>query len=526
MKKCRFMVSVVVMLVVSATLVQAHVKMPGFFTDNMVLQRDREVPVWGWADEGQEVTVEFAGQKKTTKADEDGKWKITLKKMEASSEPREMVITGAPDHKVSFKNVVVGDVWICSGQSNMEWAQKASLNWQEEAKTADYPMIRHIKFNKTTSVVPKDDIRGAWTVCTPQSVVNFTGVGFYFARELHKELEVPIGLIGSNWGGTRIEPWVHGPAFGKVPELKNIADRVEVRDPTTEKGIAHNRKQIENVEKWLEEANKAVEEKKMLPGAPAVHIINRVGSGDPAAIFNAMISPIVGYGIRGAIWYQGESNGGEGVEYFHKKKALITGWRELWGYEFPFYFVQLANFQNANDNPAGGDGYAKVREAQRKSLEIPKTGMAVIIDIGEARDIHPKNKQDVGKRLSRWALADEFGKKIVKSGPLFKEMEIKDGKAIISFEHVGEGLIVGEKKGLEPTKEVENGTLKRFAIAAADKKWVWADAVIDGEKVVVSSPDVQEPVAVRYAFSMNPEGCNLYNKEGLPASPFKTDDWK
>ena len=516
-------------LMITASMAMAELRTSQMFSDNMVLQRERDVPVWGWADKGATITVEFGGQKVTAAADDAGKWKAILKPMKANAESQVLTITSSADEKkLELKNVVVGDVWICSGQSNMEWYVSRCANPGEEAKAANYPLIRHIKIRNAVSVSTKDDVateQGQWNVCTPKTAPNFTAVGYYFGRKLHEELNVPIGLIASNWGGTRVEPWIPKFAFGEVAELKDICDQIEKQDPASEAGKANNRKQIENVVQWVEAANKAVEEGKHLPGVLPKIRRPKFGTGNPTAIYNAMIHPMVGYGIRGAIWYQGESNGNEGISYFHKKKALITGWRELWGYDFPFYFVQLANFQNANNNPAGGDGYARIREAQRKTLEIPKTGMAVIIDIGEARDIHPKNKQDVGKRLARWALADEHGKKIVKSGPLFKEMEIKDGKAIISFDHIGKGLMVGEKAGLEPTKEVEDGKLKRFAVAGADKKWVWADAEIKGETVIVSSPEVAEPVAVRYAFSMNPEGCNLYNKEGLPASPFRTDDW-
>ena len=245
------------------------------------------------------------------------------------------------------------------------------------------------------------------------------------------------------------------------------------------------------------------------------------------ALYNGMINPVVPYGIKGAIWYQGESNGGEGDSYYHKMRALIGGWRKVWNQgDFPFYHVQLANWQKPNDNPAGGDGWAKVRMAQLQSLQIPNTGMAVSIDIGDAADIHPKNKFDVGERLALWALRDNYGKKdLVVSGPLYKSMKVDGNKIRVSFDHAGSGLMVGKKDGRNPTVEDKGGKLKRFAIAGEDKKWVWADAVIDGAAVVVSSPDVAKPVAVRYAFTMNPEGCNLYNKEGLPASPFRTDEW-
>ena len=304
-------------------------------------------------------------------------------------------------------------------------------------------------------------------------------------------LRAPIGLVGSNWGGTRIEPWTTLSGFQSVPELKQIADQLSERKRKSREG---------------EEV--------------------KIGAGSPAAIYNAMVHPLAPFAMRGAIWYQGESNGGEGESYYHKTKALVNGWRELFNPDLAFYWVQLADFRQPNDNPAGGDGWAKIREAQRKALTISHTGMAVITDIGEANDIHPRNKQDVGWRLAQWALHQTYGcEDLVPCGPLYKCHKVENGAIRVTFDHVGSGLMVGEKAGLEPTKEVPDDQLKRFAIAGADKQWHWADATIDGATVVVKCPDVPEPVAVRYAYTMNPAGSNLYNKEGIPASPFRTDDW-
>jgi sialate O-acetylesterase len=254
------------------------------------------------------------------------------------------------------------------------------------------------------------------------------------------------------------------------------------------------------------------------------------GGNGWSGMYNAMIHPFVRLPIKGALWYQGESNGGEGETYYHKMRALIGGWRQQWGQgDFPFYFVQLANFQNATEDPAGGNGWAKLREAQRKSLSIPNTGMAVITDtvpLAEANDIHPRNKYDVGLRLARWALNRDYGQKDIEvSGPLFKALKIEGNKARLVFDHSGSGLMVGKKEGRTPAIENKEGKLKRFAVAGADKKWFWAEAIIENHTVVVSSPEVTEPVAVRYAFSMNPDGANLCNREGLPASPFRTDNW-
>jgi len=476
MNRCQIAKSFVIVSILTVTAAQAEVRLPGFFGDNMVLQRDRQVPVWGWADKGQTVTVEFADQKVTVKAGDDGKWMLKLKPMPANAKAGALVVKGrkpAGRGQIEIKNVLVGDVWLCSGQSNMEWAPR--LTAEDRAGGANLPLIRHIKLKQTFSADLKDDIAGRWTLCSVRSVTRgFSGAGYYFAKELHKELKVPIGLIGSNWGGTKIEPWIPAFAFKKSPELKKISDTLDAIDPKT------------------------------------VH-----KDRTPTRVFNAMINPLVPFAIRGTIWYQGEGNPGEDDIYFFKKKALISGWRELWGYEFPFYFVQLTNYGR-------GSGFAEVREGQRKSLAIPKTGMAVAIDIGVPRNIHAGNKQDVGKRLALWALAKEFGRKIVYSGPLYKGMKIEGGKIRISFDHIGSGLMVGRKIARGPTRELKGGKLKRFEIAGADKKWVAADAVIVGKTVVVSSDEVKNPLAVRYAFSQNPSGCNLYNKEGLPASPFRT----
>ncbi len=515
----------VVCAVVSA---QAEVKLAGIFGDNMMLQRERAVPVWGWADGGEEVTVAFGGQKKSAVAGDSGKWTIKLDSMEASSTPAVMVVTSSKsDKKIEIKNILVGDIWICSGQSNMEQGLGMCLEADKETAVAKYPAIRLINFERhEKGPAVRDDIRYPWSECTPTRMrqggwAGFSGVGYFFGRKLHKDLGVPIGLIGSNWGGTRVEPWTPPEGFRLVPELKGISAKLDACDPKTEAGRKSYRKVVDGVKAWVPKAESALADGRVPPSLPGMP-----RTGDEAAIYNCMIAPITDFAIRGAIWYQGESNGGEGESYFHKKTALIKGWRKLWGYDFPFYFVQLANFRKASDQPGSGEGWAKLREAQRKTLTIPKTGMAVIVDIGNPRDIHPRNKQDVGQRLALWALANEYGKEdLVCSGPLYKGMKVEGNKIRLSFDHCGSGLMVGKKEGLAATVEVADGKLARFAIAGEDRKFAWADAVIDGDTVVVSSDRVAAPVAVRYAFCTNPEGCNLYNKEGLPASPFRTDAW-
>jgi sialate O-acetylesterase len=502
----------------------AEVSLPKFFSDNMVLQRDTEVPVWGWAEPDQSVEVTFGSQTQRTRADESGNWRVRLDAMPASHEGRELVV----NNKLRLKNVLVGDVWLCSGQSNMEWTVRGALNPKEEVAAADYPSIRHIKIDRATSPVPLKDVRSTkgWEVCQPDRVGEFTAVGYFFGRELYQQLDVPIGLVNSSWGGTVIQPWTAPEGFHGVPELASVSEKIKTVDPSTEQGREAHLRTIQEVEKWLAAAKTSVAAGAYpdeLPTLPAIGTGGRV----PTFLYNAMIHPLTPMPIQGAVWYQGESNDKDGMIYFHKMKALIQGWREVWsqGGAFPFYFVQLANFKNSPDKPEGGDGWAVLREAQRRALELDHTGMAVAIDIGEAKDIHPKNKQDVGKRLARWALADTYGKDIVPSGPLFEKISIQGDKVRVHFKYVGSGLMVGRKGGLEPTGEVPGGTLKEFAIAGDDKVWHWADALIEGDTVVVSSKDVSKPVAVRYAYRMNPSEANLYNKEGLPASPFRSDNW-
>jgi len=474
MKKMHVLcVAVVALLLLLSGGASAELKLPAMFTSGAVLQQEMPVPVWGWADPDAEVKVSFAGQTKTTKAGKNGKWLVKLDALKMNQQAAAMTVASG-QQKLTVENVLVGEVWFCSGQSNMEMTVGGSIV-PDFVKPAELSMIRHIKVPHVRAAEPADDFKGAWQVCDAGAVRGFTAVGFFFAYQLEKQLDVPVGLIGCNWGGTRIEPWTPPQGFAQVDQL----DAAKIRDASS--------------------------------------------------MYNGMAAAVQPYAIRGALWYQGESNGGEGESYFWKMKALVQGWRTTWGQgEFPFYFVQLANFRNPNPDPAGGDGWAKLREAQLKTIrEVPKTGMAVITDIGEAGNIHPRNKFDVGRRLALWALANDYGKKdLVYSGPICKDMKVEGDKIRVTFDHVGSGLTAARKasaQSIEPPRPVDK--LEGFAVAGADKKWVWADAVVDGPAVVVSSKDVKSPVAVRYGFSMNPDKANLYNKEGLPASPFRSDDW-
>ncbi|MDA0839537.1 MAG: sialate O-acetylesterase [Planctomycetota bacterium] len=503
--------------------VQADVSMPNVFGNHMVLQRDIPCPVYGSAATGEEVTVKFAGQEKKATADARGRWMVKLDAMEANANGQTLEVTAK--NTINFTDVLVGDNWVCSGQSNMEWSVGGTLNPAEEIKAAEYPGIRLYNVQgHITSPTPASDASGTWQICSAGSVPGFSAVGYFFGRRLNKDVKIPIGLIGANWGGTRIEPWTPPVGFRMVPELKAIADSVNKFDLTTEEGKATWSKYIADMEAWLAAAKASLASGDGIPATPDSP--GPRGGGEPVAIYHGMVSPLVPYGIKGAIWYQGESNGGEGESYYHKTQALVKGWRSVWNQgDFPFYWVQLADFQKSNGKPEGGDGWAQIREAQRKSLTIPNTGMAVIHDIGAENDIHPRNKQDVGDRLAQWALHQTYKQDVVPCGPLFQKIVVEGNKIRIHFDHVGDGLMVGAKEGLAPTKEVPDGKLERFAIAGQDKAWQWAEAVIDGETVVVSCDAIAEPVAVRYGYTMNPRGANLYNKEGLPASSFRSDSW-
>lgn len=505
--------------------VTAHavVRPASHFLDNMVIQRDTAANVWGTADPGESVVVSGSwGQEASATADGKGAWMVQLQ-TPAAGGPYTLTFQGG--NRVVLENVLSGDVWICSGQSNMGFTVRGSLNSKEEMANANYPEIRNIIVPLSIGTHPKNEFNGRWDVCSPKSVANLSGVGYFFARELHTNTNVPIGLIKVAWGGTRIEPWTPPIGFELVPQLSEIASKVNATIPTMREGNTAYKAYLAELKQWLPQADAALANMAEVPQSPSEpSLLNN--NREPTVLYNGMIHPLVPLSIKGAIWYQGEANGSEGISYFHKMQALIGGWREVFGQgDFPFYYVQLANFQQSDPNKAeGGDGWSKIRQAQLDALSIPNTGMATIIDIGEAKDIHPKNKQDVGKRLARWALAKDYGQNIVYSGPLFKQLTIRGSKAVVAFDHLGSGLMVATKKGLDAPVETANERLKWFSVRDASGKWYKADAVIEGANVVVSAPQVSQPTAVRYAYAMNPEGCNLYNREGLPASPFSAEE--
>ncbi len=521
-----------------AATAQADVSVSKIFGSNMVLQRDVPVPVWGRAAPGEDVGVSFAGQRLSTRADETGEWRVELRPLAVSKEGAELVVAGPANTNV-FANVLVGDVWFCSGQSNMEWTFGRGVYGGDEfkAESIRFPTIRTMKIGKSAKLVPEPyavPVARNWSVASGV-FPNVTAVGYFFARRLTQELDIPIGLVDASWGGERIEPFISDEGYHLVPGLGRYAAMLDERDPKTEAGREALAKFVADVREWADNAEAAIARGEKLRDQPPQDELPLKITLD----YNSMIAPIVRFPIKGVIWYQGESNVGTGCdEYTDMTEGLVLGWRRAWGCDFPFYWVQLASYAQfaPNRTPDGGDGFARVREAQRKAMaRIPKTGMAVAIDVGNPANIHPKAKFFVGERLALWALAKDYGRDIVYSGPLVRGAVAEPARpgtdavgVRVSFDHTGSGLMAGKKdwSNNDPVEEdlEAAGRLKGFALQGADGKWRWATAVIDGDDVVLFAPEVTEPVAVRYAFRAVPLGeCNLYNREGLPASPFSIE---
>ena len=476
-----------------------ELKLAAVFSDHMVLQRDKAVAVWGWADPGEKLTVEFAGQKQHATADAAGKWMVKLNAMESSAEAQSLVVTSEkPDRSVKVSDVLVGEVWLGSGQSNMAMTVNRAKDFDEEKASARFPLIRMFREESRGALTAQNDSKGKWIVCSPESVAGYSATLYFFGRDLHRELNVPVGLINSSVGGTPIESWVTAEAQATVPELKGSAGATTPPDEATMK--ANYEKQIA---RWKTQAEKAKKDGKEVPRRPRDPVENV-----PGGLFNGKIAPLIPYTIRGVLWYQGEANSqpGKGELYQYQLPLLVKDWRARWGEELPFAWVQLPNFGR------DGEGWSLVREAMLKTLSVPKTGMAITVDIGETKDIHPKNKQDVGHRLALWALGDVYGKTVAAtSGPVPVAYSVEGQSMVVKFRHAESGLVA------------RSGELKGFVIAGEDKAWKPARAKIVGETVVVSSPDVTKPFAVRYAWAADPE-CNLFNGAGLPASPFRTDE--
>ncbi len=448
----------------------AQIHLPSFISDNMVLQQEYDAPLWGWADPGTHISISpsWGNTNYQTSADYNGDWFVKITTPSAGG-PYSIII-----NKDTLKNVMIGEVWVCSGQSNMQWALNQSEDADEEVNNANYPDIRLFYAARDNARSPNKDVYGQWDECTPKVASTFSAVAYYFGRELYKELHVPIGLLHFSWGGSTVQAWTNPEVLKTTPEGRYYLEKFKEKIKNTPPGeLPRNYR-------------------------------------DPGANFYGLIKPLIPYGIRGVIWYQGENNVFEHQMYRNSFETMVKDWRDEWGEgDFPFYFVQLAPY-NYSQNLVG----AALRDAQRKSLDIPNTGMVVTLDIGNPDNIHPKDKKDVGKRLSLWALAKTYGKEnIVYSGPIYKSMKIEDNKIRISFDHIGSGLYCKGDK------------LTCFTIAGSDKIFHPAKAVIDNNTILVSSDEVKNPITVRFAFGNNDEP-NLFNKEGLPASTFRTDDWE
>ena len=503
------------LLLFTQPFVHAEVTLPRIIGNNMVLQRDMQVPIWGWASAGEEITITLGTEdgdaeplfSTTVIADAEGNWQVKMPAMQAGG-PYKLRVAG--NNTLELTNVLFGEVWVCSGQSNMQWSVSASKDSEAEIAAADYPNIRLFYVPRVPSGLPQNDVEADWYETTPETIANFSAVAYYFGRKLYKNIDVPIGLINTSWGGTRIEPWTPPAGFASVPTLESISKEIQ---EAHENYLQQLPQKMKDIEAWIAETRKALETDAHLTEMPDNrHPLRH--QARPTGLYNGMVHPLVPYAIRGALWYQGESNLREGMLYHEKMKALINGWREVWGQgDFPFYFVQLAPFNYGGRN-ASPFFLPQIWEAQTATLAVPNTGMAVTTDIGNLRDIHPRNKQDVGRRLALWALAKTYGREdVTYSGPLYKSMTVEGNKIRLSFDYVGSGLMARDEK-----------PLTWFEIAGEDKQFVEAKATVDGNTIVVSSDTVANPVAVRFGWHQSAEP-NFVNKEGLPASPFRTHRW-
>lgn len=510
----------VLALSISLSAAAETLSLPHFFSDHMVLQREATASIWGKAAPGAEVEVSFQGKSGKTRADGDGAWRTTVATGPADAEGSDLAVRSG-DESLVIADVLVGEVWLASGQSNMVFTMDRVEAYAGEIAEADYPGIRFFLAPMVTAVEPQDDIEGEWSLCDSGSLPGYSAVAYFFAKKLHEELGVPIGVIKTAWGGKPVETFTSREALNALPGTRALVEAAVAADADYDPAQARSfhEKRLAEWETSLAAWRKKPEnERGRPPRKPAPPKRPLDTEGKPGVLFNSMIHPFVGYTLRGAIWYQGEGNAKPGaVPYDRTLPLLINDWRERWDDEFSFYFVQLANFRQPSTEPGDDDPWPLLQDRMRRVLETtPKTGMAIINDVGEADDIHPKNKHDVGERLALWALAKDYGLELeVWSGPLFRAAKFGDGVARVTFDQAGDGL---RTRG--------EGPLKRFEIAGEDREWHWADARVEGkDAVVVSSGHVPEPVAVRYAWAANPEGANLVNSEGLPASVFRTDDW-
>lgn len=498
---------------------QDQLRLANIFSDHMVMQRDEPIPVWGWAKPGENVKVSMAEHTGETTADESGKWMVKLDPLPASG-PHEMKVQGS--REISVSDVLVGEVWLCSGQSNMAWTVRQAKDFDKEMKLADFPQIRMMTVARNSSATIAEDCKGQWKIASSKTVGQFSASAWFFGRKLHKELGVPVGLINSSWGGTDVAAWT-----SRDVQMANdtLANQMKAWDERGKKYDAEKAKQNHAKALKIWETRKA--EGKKVGRKPRLQANPMKNQNRPSNLFNGMINPLMPYGMRGAIWYQGERNAksiANGKLYATQLKMMINDWRSRWGIgDFPFITVQLPNFHQPTDAPVQNTGWVLVRESQAKSLDLKNTGLAITTDVGMANNIHPTNKQAVGKRLALWALGTTYGKDIVYSGPMLASSQIdgsaneRPGRVLVELDHVGDGLAAND--GGED--------FRGFAVAGKDQVFHAATAVFDDEsgKLQISCKEVSEPVAARYNWADNPSG-NVVNSAGLPMAPFRTDSWE
>ncbi|MDH4476628.1 MAG: hypothetical protein QE274_09140 [Verrucomicrobiaceae bacterium] len=507
------------LLFLTPSLLLAELSVPHFFSDHMVLQRERPATIWGKATPGAEIKITFKNQSATIQTGADGKWRTQIQTGPADATGATLTITNGTD-KIQIADVLVGEVWFASGQSNMFYTMNRSPEYAGLIAESNHPALRMFNAPLVTAAENQDDIEGIWQTTTPETTPGFSAVAFFFARKLHLELGIPVGVIKSAWGGKPVETFTSREALNTLPATKALVDAT-LKDAASYDQAKADTAYATKLEQWkttmAAAKGKSPEERKRLPKKPDAPKPPLLTEGKPGVLFASMIHPFAGYTMRGAIWYQGEGNAKAGaVPYDQTLPLMINDWRKRWNDEFSFYYVQLASYHAPSTAPGTPDSWALTQDRMRLVLNTtPKTGMAITNDVGEANDIHPKNKKDPGERLARWALAKDYGQNLTYSGPLFRTSQTRDKAIRVTFDQCGTGL-----------KSSDGSPLKRFEIAGSDKTWHWADAKIDGtDSVLVSSPQVPQPAAVRYAWAANPEGANLVNSEGLPTSVFRTDDW-
>jgi sialate O-acetylesterase len=494
-----------------APALHAELKLPSIISDHMVLQQKQANPIWGWDTPGTRVTVTFAGQAKSADAGADGKWTVKLDAADANAQPQTIAIAGTTQKDI--RDVLVGEVWMCSGQSNMGFTLNQDWNGDLEAAASKLPNLRLIKVPQVGTQELKTDFRGEWKASEKNSASTFSAVGFMFGRYLHQILGVPVGLIDNSWGGSAAEAWVRRTSLEADPRFQPLMQATVKREADLQTQKAKD-DYAAALAKWKEDAEKAKTAGRPAPRAPQSPEAWLSGNARPGNIFNGIVHPTLGYGIKGVVWYQGESNAGRAAEYGALFPFLIEQWRKEWAQgDFPFYWVQLADFMQEPAGP-GDSTWAELREAQTKTLKLPKTGQAVIIDLGEGKDIHPRNKHDVAARLVRWALVKDYGMTLPYRSPELKSVQFDGAKATVALDCFGSFL--------RPFDVLE---ARGFALCGEDKVWHWAKGKIVGRDTVeVTVEGVPKPIAVRYAWSDNPV-CNLFSNDGLPVTPFRSDDF-